>query len=93
MLRFDEECVSSKVDFWSRFIDLYYQGVGGSVSCCSGDNCNAAEPVDKPDIKHKDPIRYCICYSKLDLGICIGNQFGLNLSYARQLRHYLTNWS
>ena len=25
LVRFDEECIGSKVDFWSRFIDLYYQ--------------------------------------------------------------------
>jgi hypothetical protein len=40
LVRFSEECSGSKVNFWSRFIDLYYQGTGGSVQCCTSDGCN-----------------------------------------------------
>lgn len=40
LVRFSEECTTSKVNFWSRFIDLYYRGTGGSVQCCNGDGCN-----------------------------------------------------
>ena len=29
LVRFSEECTTSKVDFWSKFIDLYYQGTVG----------------------------------------------------------------
>ena len=40
LVRFSEECAASKIKFWSNFIDLYYQGTGGNVQCCSGDGCN-----------------------------------------------------
>lgn len=59
--RYEEECLSSKVDFWSRFIDLYYQGSGGSVKCCSGDGCNSGmSHDDQLNFKPHDitPIRY-----------------------------------
>jgi len=35
-----EECTEEKIRFWSRFIDLYYNAYGGSVSCCFTDQCN-----------------------------------------------------
>ena len=34
------ECSQERVQFWSRFVDLYYKTSGGSVSCCYSDNCN-----------------------------------------------------
>ena len=40
LVRFSEECTSSKINFWGNFIDLYYKGSGGSVQCCSTDGCN-----------------------------------------------------
>ena len=40
LVRLNEECSPSKVNFWSNFIDLYYRGSGGTVQCCSGDGCN-----------------------------------------------------
>ena len=48
LVRFSEECTTSKVDFWSKFIDLYYQGMGGMVKCCAVDGCNTgiASPAD-----------------------------------------------
>ena len=33
----EEECTDEKIAFWSQFVDLYYQTVGGSVSCCYSD--------------------------------------------------------
>ena len=39
-MRFSEECAASKIKFWSNFIDLYYQGTGGNVQCCTGNGCN-----------------------------------------------------
>ncbi len=46
LVRFSEECTGSKINFWSKFIDLYYQGTGGSVQCCSGDGCNTGSVTD-----------------------------------------------
>ena len=40
LVRLNEECTPSKVNFWSNFIDLYYRGSGGTVQCCSGNGCN-----------------------------------------------------
>ena len=40
LVRLNEECTPSKVNFWSNFIDLYYRGSGGNVQCCSGNGCN-----------------------------------------------------
>ena len=40
IVRHNEECVKSRVIFWSNFINMYYQGSGSSVNCCQGDGCN-----------------------------------------------------
>ena len=40
VVRKDEECVKSRLTFWSQFIDLYYRGSGSTVTCCQGDGCN-----------------------------------------------------
>ena len=40
IVRQNEECVKSRVMFWSNFINMYYQGSGSSVNCCQGDDCN-----------------------------------------------------
>ena len=40
IVRHNEECVKSRVMFWSNFINMYYQGSGSSVNCCQGDGCN-----------------------------------------------------
>ena len=40
IVRQNEECVESRVMFWSNFINMYYQGSGSSVNCCQRDGCN-----------------------------------------------------
>ena len=40
VVRKDEECVQSRLDYWSQFIDLYYRGSGGTVICCNNNGCN-----------------------------------------------------
>jgi hypothetical protein len=42
---FENECTAPKIDFWTRFIDLYYQSSGGAVSCCDNDGCNTGTEV------------------------------------------------
>ena len=41
LVRFSEECTPSKVNFWSKFIDLYYRGTGGNIQCCTTNGCNS----------------------------------------------------
>ena len=40
IVRQNEECLESRVMFWSNFINMYYQGSGSSVNCCQRDGCN-----------------------------------------------------
>jgi len=34
------ECSQERIQFWSRFVDLYYKTTGGTVSCCYNNFCN-----------------------------------------------------
>ena len=55
LVRYAEECSSSKIGFWSKFIDLYYQGSGGSVHCCTRDGCNTGVFAQKEDLNRFGP--------------------------------------
>ena len=41
VVRAAEECTTSRINFWSSFIDMYYKGSGSSVKCCQDDGCNS----------------------------------------------------
>ena len=45
MVVFENECTAPKIEFWTRFIDLYYQSTGGIVSCCDKDGCNTGANI------------------------------------------------
>jgi len=40
VVRQDEECITSRINFWKNFINMYYRGSGSTVTCCEGDGCN-----------------------------------------------------
>ncbi len=42
---FENECTAPKIEFWTNFIDLYYQTSGGEVRCCDEDGCNSGGPA------------------------------------------------
>ena len=46
VVMFENECTTAKVDFWTRFINLYYQSTGGEVRCCDSDGCNTGAFTD-----------------------------------------------
>ena len=37
---FESECTVDKINFWTKFINLYYRSTGGEVRCCDADGCN-----------------------------------------------------
>ena len=41
VVRASEECTTSRINFWSSFIDMYYRGSGSSVKCCQDEGCNS----------------------------------------------------
>ena len=41
VVRASEECTTSRINFWSSFIDMYYRGTGSSVKCCQDEGCNS----------------------------------------------------
>ena len=41
VVRASEECTTSRINFWSSFIDMYYRGSGSSVRCCQVGGCNS----------------------------------------------------
>ena len=46
VVMFENECTITKISFWTRFIDLYYQSEGGEVRCCDTDGCNTGAFTD-----------------------------------------------
>ena len=40
VVRKNEECITSRINFWKNFINMYYRGSGSTVVCCEGNGCN-----------------------------------------------------
>ncbi len=46
MVVFKSECTVDKINFWTKFINLYYRSTGGEVRCCDTDGCNTGSFTD-----------------------------------------------